>query len=67
MTSAGCGSMTAVVQQENSNDKQLLFLSFSPPEKSLEWWCAVKIAEVNCHFKVLSFSPEEIGKREKSA
>ena len=27
----------------------------------------VKIGEVNCHFKVLSFSAEEVGEREKSA
>ena len=27
----------------------------------------MKIAEVNCHFKVLSFSAEEVGERERSA
>ena len=69
VTSTGCGAMTGMVQQESSTNKKLLFFSFilSLPEKSVEWWCGVKIAEVNCHFKVLSFSAEEVGERERSA
>ena len=63
--SEGCGTMTATVQQESSTNKKPLFL-FSLPEKSLEWWCAVKIGAVNCHFKVLSLSAEEVKEREKS-
>ena len=54
----------AMVQQENSTNKYLTFVFVCFPEKSLEWCCVVKIGEVNCHFKVLSFSPEEVGGRE---
>ena len=63
VTSTGCGAMTGMVQQESSTRSCSFFLSL--PEKSVEWWCGVKIAEVNCHFKVLSFSAEEVGERER--